>query len=121
MTSGCGCQVFRPGASFLRFPGGGGLHNDDLALVRRYQVRRLAGGARVTYPAPLSELPDGVFVARDGESWLVRDGGLRRWTPAGYTDRIDQFDGLAAVLTPRSTVAAIGAGYRPLRTRRPEP
>jgi hypothetical protein len=79
-----------------------------------HRERRLADGARVTYPAPLRELPDGVFVVHDGESWLVSDGALRRWTPAGYTDRIGQFDGPAAVLTPRSTVAAIRAGYRPL-------
>jgi hypothetical protein len=86
---------------------------DDIDRVL-HQQRRLAGGARVTYPAPLRELPDGVFIARDGESWLVHDGGLRRWTPAGYSDRIDSFDGQAAVLTPRATVAAIRAGYRPL-------
>jgi len=86
---------------------------DDIDRVL-HQERRLAGGARVTYSAPLSELPDGVFIARDGESWLVRDGGLRRWTPAGYSDRIDPFDGPAAVLTPRATVEAIRAGYRPL-------
>ncbi len=86
---------------------------DDIDRVL-HRERRLAGGARVSYPAPLSELPDGVFIARDGESWLVHDGGLRRWTPAGYTDRADQFGGQAAVLTPRSTVAAIQAGYRPL-------
>jgi hypothetical protein len=86
---------------------------DDIDRVL-HEERRLADGARVTYPAPLRELPDGVFVARDGESWLVHDGGLHRWTPAGYAERIDQFDGPAAVLTPRSTVAAIRAGYRPL-------
>jgi hypothetical protein len=86
---------------------------DDIDWVL-HQERRLAGGARVTYPALLSELPDGAFIARDGESWLVNDGGLRRWTPAGYSDRIDPFDGPAAVLTPRATVAAIRAGYRPL-------
>lgn len=86
---------------------------DDIDQVL-HRERRLAGGARVTYPAPLPDLPDGVFIVRDGDPWLVSDGGLRRWTPAGYTDRIDQFDGPAAVLTPRATVAAIRAGYRPL-------
>ena len=86
---------------------------DDIDRVL-HQERRLAGGARVTYPAPLRELPDGVFITSDGESWLVNDGGLRRWTPAGYTDLIDPFDGPAAVLTPRTTVAAIRAGYHPL-------
>jgi hypothetical protein len=86
---------------------------DDIDQVL-HRERRLAGGARVTYPAPLRELPDGVFIVRDGDPWLLSDGGLRRWTPAGYTDRAGPFDGPAAVLTPRSTVAAIRAGYQPL-------
>jgi len=86
---------------------------DDIDQVLHWQ-RRLADGARVTYPALLSELPDGVFIVHDEEFWLANDGGLYRWTPAGYTDRIDQFDGPAAVLTPRATVEAIRAGYRPL-------
>jgi hypothetical protein len=86
---------------------------DDIDQVLHWQ-RRLVDGARVTYPALLSELPDGVFIVHDEEFWLANDGGLDRWTPAGYTDRIDQFDGPAAVLTPRATVEAIRAGYRPL-------
>ena len=86
---------------------------DDIDQVLHWQ-RRLVDGARVTYPALLSELPDGVFIVHEEEFWLANDGGLNRWTPAGYTDRIDQFDGPAAVLTPRTTVEAIRAGYRPL-------
>jgi len=105
-------QSFRTAwAAALALPGKPAADDIDRVL---HQQRRLAGGARVTYPAPLSDLPDGVFVGRDGESWLVNGGGLRRWTPAGYGDRIDPFDGPAAVLTPRATVAAIRAGYRPL-------
>ena len=86
---------------------------DDIDRVLHHE-RRLAGRARVTYIAPLRELPDGVFIARDGEPWLVHAGGLSRWTPAGYTGRTDRLDGPAAVLTPRATVAAMRAGYRPL-------
>jgi hypothetical protein len=86
---------------------------DDIDQVLHWQ-RRLVDGARVTYPALLSELPDGVFIVHDDEFWLANDGGLNRWTPVGYTDRIDQFDGPAAVLTPHATVEAIRAGYRPL-------
>ena len=97
---------------------------DDIDHVLHGQ-RRLVDGARVTYPALLSELPDGVFIVHDEEFWLANDGGLHRWTPAGYTDRINQFDGPAAVLSPRATVETIRAGYRPLvhrsavRHRRP--
>jgi hypothetical protein len=86
---------------------------DDIDRVLERQ-RRLVGGARVSYPAQLSHLPDGVFIVHDDEFWLVNNGGLRRWTPAGYTDRIHQFDGPAAVLTPRATVATMRAGYSPL-------
>lgn len=86
---------------------------DDIDQVLHRQ-RRLVDGVRVTYPALLGELPDGVFIVHDEEFWLVNDGGLNRWTPAGYTDRINQFDGPTAVLTPRATVEAIRAGYRPL-------
>ena len=54
---------------------------DGIDQVLHWQ-RRLVDGARVTYPALLSELPDGVFIVHDEEFWLVNDGGLNRWTPA---------------------------------------
>jgi hypothetical protein len=105
-------QSFRAAwASALELPAAPAADDIDRVL---HAERGLAGGARATYPALLSDLPDGVFVARDGESWLVHGGGLRRWTPAGYADQISRFDAPVNVLTPRSTVAAIRAGYRPL-------
>lgn len=69
--------------------------------------------ARVTYPALLSDLPDGVFIMWEQEYWLLHNGRLRLWTPAGYTERRNLFAGPAAVLTPRCTVDAIRMGYRP--------
>jgi hypothetical protein len=86
---------------------------DDMDRLLDRQ-RRLADGARVTYPASLSELPDGVFIDHEDDWWLLYEGGLHRWTPAGYTDHRYQFDGQAAVLTPRATVDTIRAGYHPL-------
>jgi len=85
---------------------------DDID-VKLHGQRCLVNGDRVTYPAPLRDLPDGVFIAWEDEYWLLRNGGLHRWTPAGYTDRRDLFGGLAAVLTPRFTVDAVRMGYRP--------
>lgn len=85
---------------------------DDMDCVLHGQ-RGLVDGVRVTHPAPLCELPDGVFIAWQGEYWLLRNGNLHLWTPAGYTTRRDLFEGMAAVLTPRSTVNTIRAGYRP--------
>jgi hypothetical protein len=89
---------------------------DDIDRVLHGQ-RRLVNGARVTYPALLRDLPDGVFIVREDEYWLLHNDGLHRWTPAGYTDRRDRFDGPAAVLTPRSTVDVIRMGYRPAAHR----
>jgi hypothetical protein len=61
----------------------------------------------------LADLPDGVFVRWQGEPWLVRGQLLLRWSPAGYTGAVPRSDGLVPVITPPSTIAAIGAGYRP--------
>jgi hypothetical protein len=85
---------------------------DDIDLVLHGQ-RGPVNGARVTHVAPLRDVPDGVFIVWDDDYWLLHDGQLHRWTPAGYTDRRDPFDGPAAVLTPRSTVDTIRTGYRP--------
>lgn len=75
--------------------------------------RILHDGARLLRPAPLDALPDGVFVQWRDDPWLWARGRLWRWTPGGYDERSDPFDGPADVLTPLSTVATIRAGYRP--------
>jgi hypothetical protein len=85
---------------------------DDIDIVLHGQ-RGLVGGVRTTHPAPLRSLPDGVFIVWQSEYWLLHNGNLHLWTPAGYTERRDLFDGTASVLTPRSTVDTIRAGYRP--------
>lgn len=85
---------------------------DDIDLVLHGQ-RCPVDGTRVTYPARLRDLPDGVFVVRDDGYWLLHNGELRLWTPAGYTATRKPPDETVAVLTPRSTVEAIRAGYRP--------
>ncbi len=72
------------------------------------------GGAKVTFTAPLGDLPDGVLVARGGAAFLVAGGALWEWSPAGYTGRRPLApEAEATVLTPRSAVRAITAGYRP--------
>jgi len=47
----------------------------------------------------------------DGGAWLLREGGLWRWTPGGYRDRRPVPRGPLAVLTPPSTLGALRAGY----------
>ncbi len=70
--------------------------------------------AKITYQAELAALPDGVFVARDELAYLWWGGRLRAWSPGGYGDPLPvALDQVMTVLTPRSTVAAIRAGYAP--------
>lgn len=57
-------------------------------------------------------LPDGAFVAVGDTAHLVLDGGLRPWSPAGYAEPVDP-PAVAALLTPRSSVAVLAAGYLP--------
>ena len=56
-------------------------------------------------------LPDGAFILRDGEPWLVKGGQLLRWTPAGYTDRLPLPHGEATVVTPPSLLGVLRAGW----------
>jgi hypothetical protein len=66
----------------------------------------------------LDALPDGVFVLLPGhpdDCYLLWNGLLRRWTPAGYSEGLRKRPGVTAhVLTPRSTVNALAVGYAPL-------
>lgn len=74
--------------------------------------------AKRTFDAPLAELPDGVFVTRTEKpdaALLVSGGRLWRWSPAGYAGAGLRSREVVTVLTPRSTVRAIAAGYAPQR------
>ncbi len=81
------------------------LHTDRLA----------APGTRRTHRARLAELPDGTIIDYHHRPWLVVAGELRAWTPGGYRDRqIPPDSTRVTVITPRSTVAALAAGYQPV-------
>ena len=64
-------------------------------------------------PVPLHELPDGAMVQAGIENFLIVEGKVLRWTMAGYRAAEHTIDH-AMLLTPPSTVRAIGAGYRPM-------
>jgi hypothetical protein len=79
------------------------LHNDRLAGPR----------TKRTYRADLSDLPDGTYIAEDRRAWLVLGKTLFAWSDLGYTDRRARpAHREVEVLTPRSTVAVLTAGYR---------
>ena len=59
-----------------------------------------------------SALPDGTFALLNGAPALIIDDELVEWTTGGYGQRHRRpTSGIAAVLTPPSTVAALRAGY----------
>ena len=64
-----------------------------------------------TWRAPAAKLPDGTFVLRDDEPWLVHRGALHRWTPAGYTDRAPLRNDEATVITSPSLVGVLRTGW----------
>lgn len=73
---------------------------------------------KVTYAAALGELPDGVLLtlsAAPAQAQLLWCGRLYPWTPGGYLSPLPASTGQdVTVLTPRSTVNAIRAGYAPV-------
>ena len=70
------------------------------------------------FTAALDEMPDGVFVtiaAWGNQAFLVQGDHLLSWSPGGYgerTERPKEVD--VRILTPRSTVQVILAGYVPV-------
>jgi hypothetical protein len=70
-----------------------------------------------SFVAALDELPDGVFVtvaAWGEQAYLVWGHHLLAWSPGGYGERRRRpKDKEVKVLTPKSTVATIRAGYAP--------
>jgi hypothetical protein len=80
-----------------------------------------ADRAKVVYRARLADIPSGAFVRYPAGSagarcYLVEDNNLLAWSPGGYgcvvapTSVSQELE----VLTPRSIVAVLSAGYRPM-------
>jgi hypothetical protein len=67
------------------------------------------------HEAAFRELPDGTFVLRDGEPWLVLGRRLARWTPSGYEARAPRpVKRDATVITPPSLVKVLEIERTPL-------
>ena len=78
------------------------------AIDARLHDERLDGRRRRLHAT--SDPPDGAFVLRGGEPWLVRGGELRRWTPGGYAERAAP-RGEEQLLTPPSLVELLRRGW----------
>jgi len=84
------------------------------AMDERLHAERLDGRAKRLHRRRIDELPDGAFVALDGEAFAVRGNSLLHWTPQGYDARKRRPCGITAdVLTPPATLGVLKAGYEP--------
>jgi hypothetical protein len=90
----------------------------DEVMHESRQVRRPGLGSRDqrTWRADLAALPHGSFIrlANDPHAWVVAGSKILRWNHTGYDaakacPRIE-----VEVLTPKVSVAAFRAGYRPM-------
>jgi len=79
------------------------------------------GRRKVTFRARRGDIPSGAFVryAREGgaaRSYLIVGNHLLAWHPSGYTSLVmpAHIGDEVEVLTPRSIVAVLSAGYRPM-------
>jgi hypothetical protein len=83
------------------------------AMNRQLHAERLIGGThrRRLHRMRWAELPDGAFALQGGAPFLVLGEEIIEWGTEGYGQRRPRPSGLAQVITPPSTVAALRAGY----------
>ena len=82
------------------------------AVLHRERLER--GKKRLhPLPVPVKQLPDGAMVQRGEESFLILQGKALQWSMAGYLETDGAIEN-ALLLTPPSTLRALGAGYRPV-------
>jgi hypothetical protein len=97
---------------------------NDVAQMRATEMdkvlhrERLAGRNKRLHvlTAPIEELPDGAMVQEGSESFLIVQRRPLLWSPGGYREGPRVLHD-AMLLTPPSTVRALGAGYRPVLHR----
>ncbi len=71
-------------------------------------------GSKVIFEEDVNNIPNGSFVLINDNAFLVLDGMLFLWSPFGYEKSIPIPDlNKLSVLTPKSTVNALRAGYTP--------
>lgn len=79
-----------------------------------HSERLNSDGSKRCFEANLDDLPDGVMVTPCDRAYLLWKGRLLAWSPGGYGDRLPRPKReQVTVLTPRTTVEAIQAGYVP--------
>jgi hypothetical protein len=68
-------------------------------------------GAKVTYEADIKTLPDGCFIEWEGRPCVILNESILPWADFSYGEREPLPQGRVKVLTSKSTVNALRAGY----------
>ncbi|HEY2869416.1 MAG TPA: hypothetical protein VGJ11_07895, partial [Gaiellales bacterium] len=95
-----------------------GLHGGEAgadAIDRRLHEERVDPETRAhrAHTTAIASLPDGTFVLRDGDPYLVLGRELLLWSPSGYAARRPRpARGTAKVITPPSLVEVLRAGWQ---------
>lgn len=81
-------------------------------IVHAERVSR--SGGKLTFDAPLADLPRGTFIEVGAEGLLVWEKELLRWSFEGYSSYpVASLPNLVRVLTPRSVVQTFRSGFVP--------
>lgn len=92
---------------------------DDVLHRDRFKPYRSSWRAKKrVFTAPIDELPTGVFIILNpdptAQPYLILDDVMLPWNFDGYEKPVERrTNSQVVVLTPRSTVRALQAGYRP--------
>ncbi|MGN6181420.1 MAG: hypothetical protein ACTHNW_19710 [Mucilaginibacter sp.] len=87
------------------------INNIDKVLHRE---RIGSKGEKITYKEKFKYLPEGTFIQIGDKPYLLAKGKLHPWTAFGYETAIPLPETeTVTVLTPKSTVNAFTAGYKP--------
>ncbi len=89
-------------------------HGGADAIDAQLHTERVDPGTRGhrMHRASIGALPDGAFVQREGDPWVVLGDTLLRWTPAGYADRVNRPRRGDAVLITAPSLVEILRGER---------
>ena len=90
-------------------------HMDAVLHADRLEGRGIHQRKR-SYWEQLAALPESIFINLDGAAWLFWRGHLLEWSAAGYRARqpLPRAATRVEVLTPRTLVAVLRAGYQPM-------
>ena len=85
---------------------------DADSMDNALHAERLAGRQKRIYRAQIATLPDGAYLTLHGAARLVWRDELLAWSDTGYAECLPRpRTGTVDVLTPRSIVALLAAGY----------